>query len=77
MAAELAALPATDDILSPTEITEIREVGENIGSMKLKGGSPDNDGEVVADSWPIGEELQETAKRWSIEPQKQLAHALD
>jgi aryl-alcohol dehydrogenase-like predicted oxidoreductase len=75
--AELAALSATDDVLCSMEITEIREIGENIGSMKLKGGSPDNDGDVLADSWPLSDDLKAIAERWSIEPQKQLSHTLD
>ncbi|MGH2905176.1 MAG: aldo/keto reductase [Solirubrobacterales bacterium] len=75
--AELAVLSNEDGVLCPVEIDEIRAIGDNTGSMKLKGGSPDNDGEIAPDSWPIGDELDEIAKRWSIEPQTQLSRALD
>jgi len=75
--AELAAMPAEDGLLCPVEIKEIREIGDNSGSMKLKGASPDNEGEVLADSWPLDDELAETARRWSIEPRDQLSYALD
>jgi aryl-alcohol dehydrogenase-like predicted oxidoreductase len=75
--AELAAMPTEDGLLCPVEIKEIREIGDNSGSMKLKGASPDNEGEVLADSWPLDDELAETARRWSIEPRDQLSYALD
>lgn len=70
--AELAALPDANP-LSDADVAAIREIGDNTGCMALKGASPDNDGEEAADSWPVNEELAELARRWSIEPQRQLA----
>ncbi|MFY9488377.1 MAG: aldo/keto reductase [Solirubrobacterales bacterium] len=72
--AELAALPAHNP-LTDADVAELRAIGDNEGSMRLKGASPDNDGKVMPDSWPLTDELTELAERWSIEPQRQLAHA--
>jgi aryl-alcohol dehydrogenase-like predicted oxidoreductase len=69
--AELAAVPA-ENVLSAEDVDALREIGDNRGSMKLKGGSPDNDGDTLADSWPIDEALLETARKWEIEPETQL-----
>src|SRR3954453_10905327 len=41
--AELAALPA-DVVLAADEVAAIREIGDNAGSMSLKGATPDHDG---------------------------------
>lgn len=69
--ADLAALPA-ENPLTDEEIAEIRAIGDNTGDMPLKGASPDSDGSVVADSWPMTEDLAELAVRWGIDPQRQL-----
>jgi aryl-alcohol dehydrogenase-like predicted oxidoreductase len=71
--AELAALPA-DVALTPAEVEEIRAVGDNTGCMALKGGTPDYDGEPVADNWPVDDELRALARRWSIDPDDALRH---
>lgn len=71
---ELATLP-TENVLTEEDVAALREIGDNRGSMTLKGGSPDNDGETKADSWPIDDSLLETAQRWEIEPDKQLVRA--
>lgn len=73
--AELANLPA-ENPLSADEIAEIRAIGDNTGCMSLKGASPENDGQIVADSWPVSEELAEIARRWQIEPQRQLVNSM-
>ena len=65
--AELAALPP-ELRLSADEVESIRELGDNTGSMLLKGASPDHD-EESADKWPVSAELEELAKRWDIEPE--------
>ena len=44
--AELAALP--DVLLSDEDVAEIRRIGDNFGSMALKGASPEHEGEVAA-----------------------------
>jgi len=72
--AELEDVPARV-VLSDTEVAEIRAIGDNTGSMALKGASPQYSGEPVADRWPLDEELQALAERWAIEPGRDLAQA--
>lgn len=74
--AELAELPDADP-LTAEEIAELRAIGDNTGCMALKGASPDSSGDVLADSWPLDEELADVAARWEIDPRAQLAFALD
>jgi aryl-alcohol dehydrogenase-like predicted oxidoreductase len=74
--AELASLPA-ENPLSADQIAAIRAIGDNTGCMRLKGASPDSDGQLLADSWPLSAELAELAERWSIEPDRQLAYLMD
>jgi aryl-alcohol dehydrogenase-like predicted oxidoreductase len=69
--AELASLPR-DVVLSPDELAEIEHVGDNAGSMLLKGGSPLHEGEERADAWPLDEALRTTAKRFGIVPERDL-----
>jgi len=69
--AELAALPA--EPLTPEEVAEIRVIGDNTGCMALKGAAPDFDGEPRPDRWPLSAELAELARRWGIEPARDLA----
>ena len=72
--AELEDVPARV-VLSDTEVAEIRAIGDNTGSMALKGASPQYSGEPVADRWPLDEELQALAERWAIAPERDLAQA--
>ena len=65
--AELAALPA-DVRLSALEIAEIRKIGENTGSMALKGASVEHDGAPLADRWALDSELAAVGARWGIDP---------
>jgi aryl-alcohol dehydrogenase-like predicted oxidoreductase len=69
---ELAALPA-EPRLDAEQVEEIRAVGDNSGCMALKGASPDHEGEERPDRWPLSDELVEVARRWGIEPQRDLA----
>jgi aryl-alcohol dehydrogenase-like predicted oxidoreductase len=69
--AELAALPA-EPTLSSEEVAELRAIGDNSGSMTLKGASVEYEGEPLADRWELGGELQELASRWKIAPQRDL-----
>ena len=69
--AELAALPETNP-LSDADLAEIRAIGDNTGSMLLKGASPEHEGEPRPDRWPLDEQLAETARRWGIEPARDL-----
>jgi aryl-alcohol dehydrogenase-like predicted oxidoreductase len=72
--AELAALPA-EILLSAAEVDELREIGDNTGSMALKGANPDHREAERADRWGMDETLQELATRWEIAPQRDLAQA--
>lgn len=74
MRKELADLP-TEIRLTPEEIQEIAEIGNNFGSMKLKGGSPNFEGDEKPDGWPLNPELEAAADRWGIDPVKDLVKA--
>jgi aryl-alcohol dehydrogenase-like predicted oxidoreductase len=67
---ELANLPEIE--LSPEEIAQIEQIGNNKGCMSLKGSNPEHEGEVQADRWPLTSELAETGRRWGIEPARDL-----
>jgi aryl-alcohol dehydrogenase-like predicted oxidoreductase len=69
--AELAAV-RTPSPLSAEEVAEIGAIGDNSGSMSLKGASPDYAGEPVADRWQLDDELAAIAARWRIDPQRDL-----
>jgi len=69
--AELAAVPA-ESPLSAEEVDEIRRIGDNTGSMLLKGATPDHDGEERPDRWPVDQERAELARRWGIDPERDL-----
>jgi len=74
--AELAALAELARrgalALSPTELGRIRAIGDNSGSMELKGGNPRQREEVLADRWPLDERLATLASRYGIDPDRQL-----
>jgi aryl-alcohol dehydrogenase-like predicted oxidoreductase len=72
--AELAALPGGDR-LTPEEVAEVRRIGDNTGSMTLKGAAPDHEGEPRPDRWPLTPELARLAARWGIEPARDLQPA--
>jgi aryl-alcohol dehydrogenase-like predicted oxidoreductase len=63
--AELARLPA-QVLLSEQEVAELRAIGDNTGSMALKGASVDHEGAAQPDRWGMSGELQEVAARWGI-----------
>ena len=44
-------------MLSAEEVAELRAIGDNTGSMVLKGAAPDFEGEPLADRWPITADL--------------------
>lgn len=71
---ELAALPE-ELLLSADEIEQIRKIGDNRGCMKLKGASPDHEGDERPDGWPLRPELEQVAERWDISPERDLAFA--
>jgi aryl-alcohol dehydrogenase-like predicted oxidoreductase len=72
--AELAALPA-EVVLSPAEVEELRAIGDNTGSMALKGATPDHEGAPRPDRWSVDESLEQLAERWSIDPERDLRQA--
>ena len=67
-----ARRPARSSRSSAAEVAEIRAIGDNIGSMALKGASPEHEGEPRPDRWPLDEQLAETAGRWGVEPERDL-----
>jgi len=69
---ELAAVPE-QAVLTEAEIASIRAIGDNTGSMALKGASPEHEGEPAADRWPLDETLERVGERWGIAPERDLA----
>jgi hypothetical protein len=59
-------------VLSDEEVAEIRAVGDNRGSMLLKGATPDHEGDERPDRWPLSPEQAELAARWGIDPERDL-----
>jgi aryl-alcohol dehydrogenase-like predicted oxidoreductase len=72
---ELAAVPA-DVVLTEEEVTELRAIGDNFGSMALKGATPDHEGDARPDRWPLDADLAELAGRWGIDPARDLRQTL-
>ena len=70
----LAALPA-GDVLTPEDVAALRAIGDNTGSMTLKGAAPDHEGEPRPDRWALTPELAHVAARWGIEPSRDLQPA--
>jgi aryl-alcohol dehydrogenase-like predicted oxidoreductase len=69
--AELGAVPAAPP-LSADEVIEIRMIGDNANSMLLKGATPDHEGPELPDRWALGPEHAELARRWRIDPERDL-----
>ncbi|MEJ7825578.1 MAG: aldo/keto reductase [Solirubrobacteraceae bacterium] len=69
--AELLATPS-ELLLDGDEVARIRAIGDNTGSMALKGAGPDHEGDARPDRWPLDEPLREVARRWGIEPERDL-----
>jgi aryl-alcohol dehydrogenase-like predicted oxidoreductase len=69
--AELAALPG-EQRLSEPDREQIRGIGDNTGSMALKGASPAHEGEDQPDRWELSENLVEIGERWGIDPARDL-----
>jgi aryl-alcohol dehydrogenase-like predicted oxidoreductase len=73
--AELAGVP-DEVVLTPEEVEHIRRIGDNTGSMALKGASPDHEGDVLPDRWPLDDELAGLAERWRIDPDADLRQTI-
>jgi aryl-alcohol dehydrogenase-like predicted oxidoreductase len=71
---ELAALPA-EQRLAEEDVAAIREIGDNTGSMALKGANPGHEGEERPDRWALDEELTEVGRRWGVDPERDLTGA--
>jgi aryl-alcohol dehydrogenase-like predicted oxidoreductase len=71
--AELAAVRGS--VLSADEVAELRAIGDNTGSMTLKGAAPDYEGDPLPDRWRMTPELSAVAGRWGIEPARDLTKA--
>lgn len=69
--AELARLPAAS-VLSDAELAELRAIGDNTGSMALKGAAPDFEGDERPDRWALTPRLEALGRRWGIEPERDL-----
>jgi aryl-alcohol dehydrogenase-like predicted oxidoreductase len=73
--AELAAL-AQSGPLTAADVALIREIGDNSGSMQLKGAVPDHVGDDLPDRWSLRDEHLDVAARWQIDPQRDLLATL-
>jgi aryl-alcohol dehydrogenase-like predicted oxidoreductase len=72
--AELAAMPR-ERRLSDADVALIRQLGDNTGSMTLKGATPDHAGADLPDRWSLRKEHLAVAARWKIDPQRDLLAA--
>jgi aryl-alcohol dehydrogenase-like predicted oxidoreductase len=68
---ELAAVSA-ESPLSEAEVAELHAIGDNMGSMLLKGATPDHDGDERPDRWAVSEQLADLAAREGIDPERDL-----
>ncbi len=69
--AELAAVSDAAR-LSDEEVRAIRAIGENVGSMALKGASVEHEGPPRPDRWSLDADLAAVAARWGIDPGRDL-----
>ncbi len=69
--AELASLPA-EIRLTADDLVKIRILGDNTGCMALKGANPQYSGDEMPDRWALDPRLEEVARRWQIEPERDL-----
>ncbi len=58
--------------LSAEEVRSIRAIGDNSGSMELKGASPEHEGSPRPDRWGLDDDLSAVAERWGIDPARAL-----
>ncbi len=71
--AELAALGEV--ALGEGDVAEIRTIGDNSGSMRLKGAAPDHEGAEQPDRWALSDELVAAGRRWGVEPARDLVQS--
>lgn len=72
--ADLAATPR-EVVLTAEEVAEVRAIGDNRGSMLLKGATPDHEGEALPDRWELDPELEEAGRRWGVDARADLRRA--
>ncbi len=70
--AELAAVGLGEHPLTEQEVREIGAIGDNRGSMALKGASVEHEGPPKPDRWALDEQLAGVADRWEIDPSGDL-----
>ncbi len=68
---ELAGLPP-DLRLRPDQVAAIAAVGDNRGSMRLKGASPEHEGADAPDRWRLSDDLVAAGGRYGVEPERDL-----
>jgi aryl-alcohol dehydrogenase-like predicted oxidoreductase len=68
---ELAKMPV-EQRLTAEDVAEIRAIGDNAGSMTLKGASPEHEGDERPDGWALSDELAAVGTRWGIDPGRDL-----
>jgi aryl-alcohol dehydrogenase-like predicted oxidoreductase len=68
---ELGSMPA-EQRLSAEDVATIRAIGDNAGSMALKGANPQHEGEERPDRWALDAELVAVGERWGIDPGRDL-----
>ena len=54
---------------------ELRAIGDNAGSMTLKGATPEHEGEERPDRWDLEPGHQQLAERQGIDPERDLRKA--
>jgi len=74
--AELAAVATLSQPLSAAELRELRKIGDNTGSMALKGANGAYEGDERADRWALDDRLEAVAARWRIDPRHDLAESV-
>jgi len=68
---ELAGLPP-DLRLRADHVATIASIGDNRGSMRLKGASPEHVGPEAPDRWAVSEALLEAGRRYNVVPERDL-----
>ena len=68
---ELAGLPP-DQRLRPDQVAAIAAIGDNRGSMRLKGASPEHEGEDAPDRWRLSDELVAAGARYGVDADRDL-----
>ena len=68
---ELAGLTA-DQRLRGDQVAAIGAIGDNKGTMKLKGASPQHEGPDAPDRWGLNDALSAAGARYGIDPQRDL-----